>query len=155
MLYNFDTHDERRATAALIIYVVWRSRSRNLKITPKIWGQVEQWSQASAKRSRTLGEFLQRLKESALDARALNPKWMEVGIKGMQGITNSAGTTEYVEREDQREFLTAVLKSADDQSVLSTIYKETALVVLYVRERLEREKPFEKQLTGIANESEN
>ena len=78
---------------------------------------------------------------------------MEVGIKGMQPIANSAGGTDYVETADQREFLTAVLKSANDEQVLSTIYKETALIVLYVRERLEREKPFEKQIAESSDES--
>lgn len=45
--------------------------------------------------------------------------------------------------EERREFLTRVLDEADDRSVLDVAYRQTAYVVLLVRDRLEREKPYE------------
>lgn len=45
--------------------------------------------------------------------------------------------------QERREFLTRVLDEADDRAVLEVAYKQTAYVVLLVRDRLEREKPYE------------
>lgn len=144
MLYNFDTNDVDRATAALCVYVLWRSRSRRLKITPKIWGQVENWTKGSAKRAPNLAQFIEKLKPR-LAVDTLNPRWMELGIKGLQPFVDSAGNTSYIESANAREFMTIALKRCDEERCLELLYKETAMTVLYVRDRLEREKPIEKQ----------
>lgn len=47
--------------------------------------------------------------------------------------------------QGRREFLTRVLDEADDRAVLEVAYKQTAYVVLLVRDRLEREKPYEAE----------
>lgn len=44
---------------------------------------------------------------------------------------------------ERREFLTRVIDEADDEAVLDVAYRQTAYVVLLVRDRLEREKPYE------------
>lgn len=143
MIYNFDTDDIDRATAALCVYALWRSRSRGLKITPKIWGQVEGWSKAAAKRAPNLAQFIEKLKPS-LHVATLHPKWMEVGLKGFQPIADSAGSTSYIQSADAREFMTGALKLCNEDRALELLYKETAMIVLYVRDRLEREKKIEK-----------
>lgn len=144
MLYNFDTDDIDRATAALCVYALWRSRSRGLKITPKIWGQVESWSKAAAKRAPNLAQFIEKLKPR-LHVDTLNPRWMEVGLKGFQAVTDSAGNTAYMQGAESREFMTTALQRCNEERALELLYKETAMIVLYVRDRLEREKPIEKQ----------
>lgn len=56
---------------------------------------------------------------------------------------------------ERREFLTRVLDEADDRAVLDVAYKQTAYVVLLVRDRLEREKPYEAQFTVDEEGDEN
>jgi hypothetical protein len=50
-----------------------------------------------------------------------------------------------ISRKNRREFLTGVIAEADHKAVLDLAYKQTAYVVLLVRDRLEREKPYEAQ----------
>lgn len=56
--------------------------------------------------------------------------------------------------QGRREFLTRVLDEADDRAVLEVAYKQTAYVVLLVRDRLEREKPYEAEIVKAYKEEE-
>lgn len=146
MLYQFDTTDPNAATAALLLYAVYRSRDiKRLKVTPDLWSQIERFTKASAKRADSLPRFIEQLKPR-LCCDTLRPSAMEVGIKGVLPVTDQLGHTNYIQQADSREFLTAVLAAADERAVLRTLYRETAWVILLVRDRLEREKPLEQQL---------
>lgn len=145
-IYGFDTEDRNEATAALLIYAVYRSRdTRRFKVTPDLWAQIERFVKAAAKRADSLPRFLEALKPR-LSCGTLHPRWMEAGIRGvlLLGATTSG---EYVEvaGQPQREFLTGVLGQADTPRVLDLLYRETAYMVLLVRDRLEREKPIEQR----------
>lgn len=150
MIYNFDTDDHSSATAALIVYAIYRSRDkRRFKVSPEMWGQIERFTKASAKRAVNLPRFIDSMMPR-MQCPSINPKWMEVGIKGgLLARENSAGVTEYMEfqADDSREFLTQVLNSVDHMEVINKLYKETQWIVLLVRERLEREKPIESSFT--------
>lgn len=54
----------------------------------------------------------------------------------------------------KREFLTSVIAEADNKAVLEVAYRQAAYVVLLVRDRLEREKPYEAQFMAEENEEE-
>ncbi|AWP37791.1 hypothetical protein [Heyndrickxia coagulans] len=54
-----------------------------------------------------------------------------------------------------RQFLTEIMESGKDQQILYELYKETARVIMLVRDRLEREKPIEHKLEEIIIEEEN
>lgn len=155
MIYNFDTDDQNAATAALLVYAIYRSRDKKrYKVSPEMWGQIERFAKASAKRAENLPRFMDSMMPR-LCCPSINPKWMEVGIKGaMLATQNSAGGTEFMEfpNEDRREFLTSVLNDADDGQTLNKLYKETQWVILLVRERLEREKPVESQFAKTIEE---
>lgn len=140
MIYQFDTGDPNEATAALLLYVMWRSRG-SVKINPKIWGQVEGWVKASAKRAENLPQFLESLKPR-LRVDTLSPRWMQAGILGLDAETLSG----------QRLFLTDVLSLCDSERVLTLLYRETVLVVLLVRDRLEREKPQDVRARALDTE---
>jgi hypothetical protein len=145
MIYNFDTTDRDAATAALLVYAVYRSRDmKRFKVTPDLWAQIERFAKASAKRARAIPDFLEAFKPR-LACATIHPRHMEAGIHGLQALINSAGQTEYMERGDQREFLTGVLAQCEPKAVIDRIYKNTAWIVLLVRERLEREKPLESK----------
>lgn len=148
MIYAFDTDDLAAATAALLVYAVYRSRdTRRYRVTPDMWAQIERFVKSASKRAPTLPRFLETLKPR-LACGTLHPRWMETGIKGLLPRMDTAGHAEYMQCADSREFLTAVLAAADQREVLARLYKETAWVVLLVRDRLEREKPIESQLTA-------
>jgi len=153
MIYGFDTDDRSAATAALIVYAIWRSRDvRRFKITPDVWSKVERFVKAAAKRSRALPDFIESLKPK-MACGTIHPKWMEVGIKGMVGIKDSFGGTSFIQRADTREFLTAVIADCDQRQVTKTLYSQTAWVVLLCRDRLERERPIESEIETIIEES--
>ena len=145
-VYGFDTPDHDEATAALLIYAVYRSRdTRRFKVTPDLWAQIERFVKAAAKRADTLPRFLEALKPR-LACGTLHPRWMEAGIRGVL-LLGATASGEYVEvaGQPQREFLTGVLAHADAPKVLDLLYRETAYMVLLVRDRLEREKPLEQR----------
>lgn len=153
MRYGFDTDDLDAATAALLVYVVWRSRDRaRFKVTPDVWGQVERFTKSSAKRATTLPRFLEALKPRLLCA-TLHPRAMEVGMTGVIPLVE-LGTGEFAQveprdGEPQREFLTGVLRAANERRVLDLLYRETAWVILLVRDRLERERPLERRFDTV------
>ena len=148
MIHHFDTNDENAATAALLLYATWRSRDiKRLKITPGIWDQVTRFVKASAKRARRLPEFLDDLMPR-LCAGSLNPRWMIVGYRGLTAYENRSGHTEYIQLSQQREFITQIFEQSDHRAVLDLLYKQTAWIILLVRDRLEREKPHESTINA-------
>lgn len=58
-------------------------------------------------------------------------------------------------KQEKREFLTGIIAEADDRSVLELAYKQTAYIVLLVRDRLEREKPYEAEIVKQFEEVES
>lgn len=56
--------------------------------------------------------------------------------------------------QEKREFLTGIIAEADDRAVLELAYKQTAYIVLLVRDRLEREKPYEAEIVKQFEEAE-
>ena len=146
MIYEFDTEEKHYATAALLVYAIYRSRDRKrFKVTPDMWAQIERFIKASAKRATNIPLWIEAFKPRMMCSN-INPKNMQAGIKGLTAIKNSDGTTEYMQFAESREFLTNVLKEVEHKDVLNALYKETAWIVLLVRDRLEREKPLESMI---------
>lgn len=160
MLYGFDTDDMCAATAALMLYAVYRSRDRKRhKVTPDMWGQIERFAKASAKRSVTIPQWIEQFKPR-VSCETIHPRWMQAGIAGrieLTPIKDADGmVTGYVQPspvENQREFMTQVIAKVDQRGVINRLYSETSYIVLLVRDRLEREKPIESQF-NIVNEEQ-
>jgi hypothetical protein len=159
LIYGFDTTEQSEATAALLLYVVYRSRDRvRFKISPDLWERIERFVKDSAKRSSTLPQFLEELKSPRrLYAPTLHPRYLEVGMTGeipLVAINKPDGTLGYaIQIADRttgmREFGIRVLQQADARAVLALSYHATAYIVLLVRDRLEREKPVEQQFETL------
>lgn len=151
LIYQIDTEDVNAATGALLLYAVYRSRDKQrYKTTPDMWGQIERFTKSSAKRARTLGEFLEALKPR-LCCETINPRAMQTSVTGIirymdRPEDDDRPSIEVAEPGEYREFLTQVLAGADHRAVLDLLYKETGYVVLLVRDRLEREKPIERNI---------
>lgn len=141
MFYNFDTDSEDYAVCALLVYAIYRSRDKTrFKVTPEMWGQIQRFVQSSAKRAKNIPQFINNL-QSKMACAAINPKWIEVGLKGR--LFNSGGTLIDIPNAQKREFLTDVINNADHKAVLQALKTETQWVILLVRDRLETEKPLE------------
>lgn len=84
----------------------------------------------------------------------INPKWCDSGSKVMTAIEDELGNI-IVSGEKGRQFLTEIIESGKDQAILYQLYKETARVIMLVRDRLEREKPIESKLEQIIESEEN
>lgn len=154
MEYGFDTDDKHEAIAGLIVYCVYRSRRKGrMKVTPEWWGYIERATKSASKRSRNVPEFIEKLKPK-LGTDTLNPRYMAVGITGMVPHRDSSGHVEYIQPGDSREFLTGVLREIDQRAVVDLLYKETAYIVLLVRDRLERERPIEAEISEFAGNAE-
>lgn len=151
MRYGFDCDDETAATAALLVYATWRSRDvTRFRVTPDVWSQIERFTKASAKRARSIPEFLESLKPRVL-AGTLSPRAMEAGVKGPVPLLSmgSGQVLEVAASDEQREFMVGVIERADQRAVLDRLYRQTAYIVLLVRDRLERERPVERRLTAL------
>lgn len=153
MVHGFDTTDEHAATAALLVYAAWRSRDkRRFKITPDVWGQVERFVKSSAKRATTLAEFLERLKPRLLTA-TINPRYCASDWQSIVQMERLPDGTLVERAGTGRAFLTRVLEQADHRAVLRKLYAETCLVILLVRDRIERERPHEGIIEAADDET--
>lgn len=148
MYYNFDTEDGNAATAALLVYAIYRSRdTKRFKITPDMWSMIERATKSASKRAMDLGDFIEKLKPK-LQCATIHPRWARTlpdGIVSMKLMPD--GSAVQVPDKGRRQFLTDVLQEVDHREVLDFLYRKTALVVLLVRDRLEREKPIEAKFT--------
>ena len=157
MYYNFDTSDKNAATAALLVYAIYRSRDmKRFKITPEMWNTIERAVKSVAKRADDLGEFIEKLKPK-LACASIKPKWAKTLPEDIITMKVDPETGELMQIQDQgkRQFLTDVLEEIDHRAVLDVLYKKAALVILLVRDRLERERPYEAQFEAEDAESED
>lgn len=158
MFYGFRTKDQSAGAAALLVYAVYRSRNR--KRGPSgidMWGQIERFTKVSAKRAISIGSFLETFKRK-MACETINPKWCESGSQVMSAIQDELGNIIVTGNDTDgknRQFLTEIMESGKDQQILYELYKETARVIMLVRDRLEREKPIEHKLEEIIIEEEN
>lgn len=146
MYYNFDTDDKIAATAALLLYAIYRSRdTKRFKITPDMYGMIERATKSASKRAGDLGDFIERLKPK-LHCPTIQPRWANTLPEGLISMKMMPdGSIAQVEDKGRRQFLTDVLQEVDHRQVLDYLYRKTAVVVLLVRDRLEREKPIESR----------
>lgn len=142
MIYNFDTDDSRQAVAALLVYAIYRSRDKSkFKVSPEMWGQIQRFVQASAKRAKTLPQFINNL-QPKLSCPSLSPKWLEIGVQGRTFLQSGSNFIEMAQ-PDRRNFLTEILSEVNDKEVVKLLRTETQFIILLVRDRLEKEKPIE------------
>lgn len=145
MIHGFDTEDEAAAAGALLVYAAWRSRDRRrFKVTPDVWAQVERFVKSAAKRAPTLPAFLDRLLPRLL-AGTINPAYCASDCDDLVTLRR-LDDGHLVERADRRVFLTRILQEAAPGPVLAKLYRETVLIVLLVRDRIERERPHERAI---------
>lgn len=158
MYYGFDSRNQDACLGALLVYGLYRSRDvKKFKITPDMWGIISRATSGCAFRSVDLWDFIEKMKPK-LHVAELKPKWMKIGENPIISMFVNHDTGELIQRggnqEDRREFWTELLETADHEAVLDILAKKTSLVIALVRDRLEREKPYETYFDALDIEDE-
>jgi hypothetical protein len=150
MYYNFDINDHESAVAALLVYAIYRSRDKKrFKISLDMWGQIERSCKGAAKRATDLGEFIEKLKPKLM-CQTIHPRWAKTIPDGMVTMKIlEDGSIAELQDQGRRQFMTDVLQEVDHKAVLDILQRKTAIVILLVRDRLEREKPYEAKFEEV------
>lgn len=146
MLLGFNTENELKAQGAFIIYIIYKSR--DVKRGPSgvdMWGQIERYAKAAAKRSEGIDEFINNFKKR-MACSTINPYWMKENCKTTNALMTDAGGIIYFDKEDFRPFGLEILENEEiGKEIVECIYQKTQIIILLVRDRLEREKMFKEE----------
>jgi hypothetical protein len=148
MIYGFDTRSQEAALGALIVYGLYRSRDvKKFKVKPDMWTTISNAVGGCALRSVDLWEFIEKMKPK-MHVGTLNPRWMAVDHDPVISMYVDPETGELIEKGGQqlgerRQFWVDVLDSANHEAVLYLLANRTSYIIALVRDRLEREKPYE------------
>lgn len=141
MLYNFDTSRDDRARAALLIYALFKSRDASSPLNGlETWSRAESYCKAACLKSSTTAEFVTRFKELA-KIPSIKPYYLTDG----EGLVPMPDGT-IIQADGVRDYK---LEIFEDDEVRATIEREYPIIVMLVRERIQREK-----LTGEVPENE-
>jgi len=149
MLFGFDTENEHIAAGALLVYAVYRSRGpRRGPSGYDMWEQIERFVRRASKRADDIGGFLRNFKP-LMGCGTINPRWTKTGIIAMNAVQFKDGAILVRGREDEpRDFMISITEASAEyqQEVVNALYEQTQRIILLVRDRLEREKPFESTM---------
>ena len=141
MLYNFDTSRDDRARAALLIYALFKSRDAASPLNGlETWSRAESYCKAACLKSSTTAEFTTRFKELA-KIPSIKPYY----LTDSEGLVQMPDGT-IIQADGVRDYK---LDLFEDDTIRATIEREYPIIVMLVRERIQREK-----LTGEVNENE-
>lgn len=141
MLYNFDTSRDDRARAALLIYALFKSRDAASPLNGlETWSRAESYCKAACLKSSTTAEFVTRFKELA-KIPSIKPYYLTDG----EGLVQMPDGT-IIQADGVRDYKLDIF---EDDDVRATIEREYPIIVMLVRERIQREK-----LTGEVSENE-
>lgn len=141
MLYNFDTSRGDRARAALLIYALFKSRDATSPLNGlETWSRAESYCKAACLKSSTTAEFATRFKELA-KIPSIKPYY----LTDADGLVQMPGGA-IIQADGVRDYKLDIF---EDDDVRATIEREYPIIVMLVRERIQREK-----LTGEVSENE-
>lgn len=139
-IYLFDTENQNEAVAALIVYSIYRCRNYDkFKVSTEMWGQIERFIKASAKRSIDLYSFIESLRPKIF-CEDLRSSKVGVAVSAEPVLTEDGKLVEFT-YDENRVFLGSIINHHCDQDVvLGLLLNKTTYIVMLVRERLEIEK---------------
>lgn len=141
MLFNFNTDNVKLARAALILYAMYKSRDTNSPMNGvDTWNRVESYCVGACKKSRTTSEFVTKFKELG-KVGAIKPRYLGEHSSGSYSIS-AESVAEFPDAVDCHIDLAVDyhIDLFEDNDVRKTIENDYPLVVLLVRERIQREK---------------
>lgn len=138
MIYGFNTENESRAIAALIVYAVYKSRDVDrFTVSVKMWDQITNFSKLAAKKSVSLAEFIELFKVP-MRCYTINPSYCSSDSSKPLVVLERGELFE--SGSNHREFITSLIERSNEKEVISIIINETSFIIMLVRERLEHEK---------------
>lgn len=141
MLYNFDTSDAGRARAALLIYALFKSRDAGSPLNGlETWTRAESFCKAGCLKSSNTAEFVTRFKEMA-KIPSIKPYYL-TGSDGLVQMPDGS----VIQSDKIRDYKMDIF---EDDSIRETIEREYPIIVMLVRERIQREK-----MNGEVNDNE-
>ncbi len=140
MRYNFNTEDEVRARAALLLYAIYRSRPASSPLNGlETWDRFATFIRAASLKASTTAQFLQTFCRKA-GVTSIRPRYLTTG----DPVPLSGGAL--VQSAEVKDYRVPVF---EDDTLLPTYASEGVLLTMLVRERIQREK-----MEGAANDDE-
>lgn len=135
MQHNFITEDITKARAALLIYAIFKSRDKNSPLSGvETWNRTESFCKGACLKSSTTSEFVTKFKEMA-KVGAIKPTYLSDKIDGKNYVEMPDGSI--IAGDGVKDYQIGIL---EDNSIRDVIEREYPLIVMLVRERIQREK---------------
>lgn len=130
MIHNFDTYDSGRAKAALVLYALYRSRSAQSPLTGKdTWNRCDAYIASAVLKSTNMPEFVQQF------CRLTKIDSIKPGYTTEEAVKIAPETL--VQTDGIKDYKPDIYQ---DDSLLPIFERESKLIILLVRERIQREK---------------
>lgn len=135
MYYNFNTESLSKAKAALLLYAMYKSRDKNSPLNGlETWTRAESFCKGACLKSSTTAEFVTKFKEMA-KVGAIKPCYLADDQDGENIVILTDGSA--LSGDGIKNFQISIL---EDNEIRKVIEKEYPLIVMLVRERIQREK---------------
>ena len=132
MFYDFETDDLKRAKAALILYAIYRSRGKNSSLNGvDTWNRFTAYIRGACLKSTNTAEFASHFSKMA-GTGSIKPCY----LKGSDGLVLQPDGSLIVS-ENVKDYKIGVF---EDDDLLTILERESVLLTMLVRERIQREK---------------
>lgn len=146
MQFGFDTDDELRGKAALLLYAMYRSRDTSSALNGiETWNRFAAFTKGAALKSTTTAEFCDQFCKMA-KVQSIKPKYLK-SDGGMVFMPDGS----IVQSDNVKDYKIGII---EDNRLLKTFEKESQLLVMLVRERIQREQMSFSENVGDELESE-
>lgn len=132
MFYDFETDNPKRAKAALILYAIYRSRGKSSSLNGvDTWNRFTSYIRGACLKSTNTAEFASRFAKMA-GTDSIKPCY----LKGSDGLVLQPDGSLIVS-ENIKDYKIGVF---EDDDLLPILERESVLLTMLVRERIQREK---------------
>ena len=132
MFYDFETDDLKRAKAALILYAIYRSRAKNSSLNGvDTWNRFTSYIRGACLKSTNTAEFASHFSKMA-GTGSIKPCY----LKSSNGLVLQPDGSLIVS-ENVKDYKIGVF---EDDDLLPILERESVLLTMLVRERIQREK---------------
>lgn len=132
MLYKFNTDSVKHASAALLLYAMYRSRNKNSPLNGvETWDRFNSYIRGACLKSSTTAEFMQKFCRAAkIDS--VKPRYLSTDDPVLM-----PGTGELIMSDAIKDYRIPII---EDNSLLRIMSDESIYLCMLVRDRIQREK---------------
>lgn len=132
MQLGFATENEKRAKAALILYAAFRSRGKNSSLNGlETWNRFASYIRGACLKSENTAQFVSVFCKMA-DIGSIRPCYLETD-GGMLIMRDGS----IIQSKDVKEYKIDIM---EDDGLMDIFENESQMLVMLIRERLQREK---------------